>query len=518
MREFFFPIVESLKKGLRRDKNKGRGLDELSECKNMVPTPIGLVSPTTLTRVFSGETIEHPFPQLMKGRSTHLFGWKSGIYTVDPSDWSKTLEPSFNPTTEASETITVGGPWHRADFYDAYFLFNGVCNVFKTNRNAMTGGSEKLYVNKTISVNTGCNFMESLVIGGFDPSNFWTSAWTTFWTGLADDNAHGIDTSSLDMKSNFVFWSCPGGGGTLFPLLETLGEEGYTTGSYYKDGTANRDFILDWIKREDGYDWAPVPWKGTVQKLLPLGKNLIVYGDEGIAVMRRVTSPISTFSMERIADFGIPSRGAAGGSDEGHVFIDTTGKLWSIHPNLELKRHGYSEFFAPMMGREIIIERSDEAKESYVCDGTKCYVMRDGGGLYEQTDALPTSVMFFDGGHEYIGQGDVSTTMTAKTMPFDMGFSPQKTITQIDLFYNNLTSVKARVWYRYEKGGSWVALPWQSVNDFGVVNPNIAGIEFQVEVTGTDAGDGSFDEMQVHYKSHDRRLVRGALRPEMKSR
>ena len=85
-------------------------------------------------------------------------------------------------------------------------------------------------------------------------------------------------------------------------------------------------------------------------------------------------------------------------------------------------------------------------------------------------------------------------------------------------FYNNITSVQARVWSRYEKGGAWTALPWQSVNDFGVVNPNIAGIEFQVEVTGTDAGNGSFDEMQVHYKSHDRRLVRGALRPEMQSR
>jgi len=196
--------------------------------------------------------------------------------------------------------IPTGNSWNCADFKEYIVFSNGFVNVIRD----ATG---------TISIDPGiilpvakaiCNFRGRLILGNFKYDS-------------TRDIAYGM--------SNWVGWSEIGK--LEFPSLTAL--------STVRKNTAG---------------FMPMPWGGSVHKILPLGKSVVVYGDKGIsALLMAMVGDTATFGLKHISDIGLLNKDSAvsaGKEDraKSHFYVRSDGKLFSIDINLETKDLGYAEF------------------------------------------------------------------------------------------------------------------------------------------------------------------------------
>tara|TARA_B100000745_G_C20152207_1_gene394990 strand:+ start:962 stop:2530 length:1569 start_codon:yes stop_codon:yes gene_type:complete len=519
MKEFLLPINKPLRNGVRPEQRAFRSNDHLEALDNMVASPYGAVSPSVLTRVLTaGLSVAHPFPQLFHLTETTLLADQASISTVNTGTWVKTALSLAQGTSSDGTSITTGGPWHVMDFGQSWMLTNGACVVWNMNDQAVLEGmAQNTHVSNQIDINTMTAFRGRAVYAGFNPAKFWTSDWEGFWEGLADDVSKSSESSvdhnlkhELTMKSNFVMWSSAGGGNMLTPWLYSKAKTGYSDHSAYSLD-ASRDLVLDWMKRNDS-GWMPVPWQGQVYKSLPLGDNCILYGENGISAIYPISvGDTPTMGQRSIAEFGIASRGAAGGDKYGHVFIDESGRLWALGPDLKLQLLDYQNIFSDMLGNEILIERNAAREEFYIFDGTETWALNKNG--LSKISPNITSAQFVNGGTAIISAAEPSTDVSLITSSVDMNITQEKTITQVEVHSQNITSVQVRLHYKHKGSDSWLQTEYITVNDWDCAYFTQIGVLFKIEVKGVDGGNANIDQVVIKYKTHDRRMTRGKFNP-----
>ncbi len=323
MREFTIPFGRQISRGLRPDDRMPRNSMYLTKCQNIRPIRVGgLPTLSTFTPIgyptgIQDVSVSHPHPQIFKGREVTLLADATTLYSIDEAEqtaptetWRETQITTYdsaNTSNTKAITNTDSKSWHFADFGDVYALFNGTSIVFKMAKEAMTGGIDKVLVNNSITINTGCASMGRMIMGGFDSTNFLTSAWDSFLQTWQARDFSDVDFNFADAEapgSNFVWWSEIGGDAFFLIYLDSV-----TTGwiqdqedeTYGFTGTTYETRLNEMIERNE-FGFMPMNWQGTVQRVLGLGNGHMVYGDNGISYM---PTHENTYGLKDILFHGI---------------------------------------------------------------------------------------------------------------------------------------------------------------------------------------------------------------------
>lgn len=499
MREFPFNIVEHFTKGLRPEDTFIHEEGYLEACFNMQPTSGGLEYFEGGVDAFSGGlSVDFPHPQFFRGRDISLLFGTTSVEEVNTN-----VYPWTKAAITTSTSIVSGGVWHFVDLGPSWYAFNGTCNVFRLGLgNLESTSSTTTFVDKNVTIQTGCVHKGRIYIGGFDRSDIWSNLpvdITPEWEGEA-----GLDYIDLTVDgpgSNWIMWSSIGGGDFPLWLLYPSGYEQLSLGP-------TKENIIHAMKRNE-FGWAPLPFNGTVQMLKPLGDAVIAYGDEGIqAILPRGNK----VGFRKISNLGILGRGAVGGDDNSHVFLDSRGALWELGGDLALRRLGYEEYLSAFPATSTTLTFKPSPKEVFICSPDKGFVLNS-NGLAEHYQRI-TSGAFLNGDFYAVMSTQASTDIRVKTASHDNRRQGLKQLHDIQVWYEDITNLKVKVYFRYDHNSTYLEWGPTSVNPQGVVYPGVSGLNFKIEITGTPGTNPRLDGIEVRWNLVDKRAIRGVFAPE----
>jgi hypothetical protein len=509
VREFSVTLKDALASGISPEERPGVNAPYLRTLTGLRPSPHGLLPLSALSLPLSpAPTVSWPFPQLIRGAGVSLLMGATSAALVDESDWSYAPLTTYDAASPSTpKAIATGGPWHMADFGDSWILTNGAAILMQTRKNRIVAAADPVIVQDEVTFESVCAHRGRVIAGGPDPDSFWTPEMTAFWQGMIPAG-RGWPPADLYMSANVVFWSGVGGGDWVWDVLRggVSGAPALIGGTY----TAASPAVLDRMKVLD-WGYMPMPWQGGVKRVLPLGAAVIVYGAQGIAAL--VPDAQFGFGLKRLAPFGIAARSAAAGDDSGHVLLAEDGFLWRIAPDLTLARLGYQRELDPMLGSEIVIAHDAVEREFVISTGTLSYTLTP-SGLAKTTPSL-TSLERVAGGLAGVASSARSLAVQFETERLDFGFTAMKTLTGVEVEAVGISSIEVSFYWRAENTGGWTQSRWIPANPRGIVTFPVSGTEFRIAVrgtaealTGTDGG-GRVDRLICHYKSTDKRNIRG---------
>ena len=353
----------------------------------------------------------------------------------------------------AKATATESGRWEFMDFGSYFVLTNG-------NKLVIIDPSDGSYTASSSLTNiprfsTGCVFRGRIVAGNIK------STW------------HGCDTCS-------VIWS--------------------------KVGSAN--FTPD---KSNLAGFRPMFWEGSVHKVLPLGKAVAVYGDNGISLIYPVIEPTTTFGEKRITNVGIPSISAVGGDENEHVYVDNEDYLWRWQDGKAPEKLGYQEFMENLTAASIVVS-SGLRGEYYISDNSTCYLLTPYG--LSEVYQLPTTVAIVDGVAYGVFTDTEDYEFRAMLDTFDFGVSGFKTLTtmELGLYYPPTVGATTIIPYgsTYIRTGrsstfAQTGKGWLQVNTNGFVVPYVTAEEFRPQVKTTRFENVKLDHVRLHVKYGDHR-------------
>lgn len=265
------------------------------------------------------------------------------------------------------------------------------------------------------------------------------------------------------------------------------------------------------IGRTNLAGYMPMPWSGAVLVVAVLGKDVVVYGEDGISLLKpssvTAAEPVATFGRQDISSFGLASQGAVGIARHTHVFIDERGYLRVITSE-GTQRHGYQEFFQPMLGGDIRITYDELEGEFYISDGSTSYVYSP-AGLGSSMLAL-TGMFALDGG--IIGcwkeVGEEKFLAISDNVDFDI--RGKKFISAVALDYETDGTMTVAVDWRNSPKSSFRRGPYVPVNKEGYAYPKVTGTDVRFVFRVTDATYVELRGATVRWKLVDKRAIRGA--------
>ncbi len=483
MREFPIVVKDELRLGLRPDARNKHGFNYLTQCDGLKVSEFGIVAEPTLVNPFSAQQYEDngiveewPFPQLFVGGKYTFLADKTRIFLVD----NESLELNQIVTYDASDidelrSIPSGGPWHFVDLVDSFLFLNGSCAVFRTS-NDEKGVPDRVYVQDRNTVETACYYKGRVIYAGF-----------------CEDETHAVwDT----LGESVVAWTSVNAGDAYYQFMPVL---------------VPADLKKEYFLRNDmGY--TTMPFAGSIQHIRVLGENVIVYGKTGIAVLKAVFDPvrgfgmISTMGVSQIASFGVPCRGAVGGDETRHVFVDENGYLYNLDQQLNLTRIGYKEFFADLVCKEIVISYEPEEQDFFIACEDVCYLLSRTG--LSKVSQAPTSLTHTETEILAIYRND-DLESTFVTDTFDMELNYLKFIQFAELSYDGIVSAEVRVHYRYAPNDAFLTSEWMSINSVGWANIAKSALHFRLQYRGTFGADARVHSAKIGWKLIDKRAVRG---------
>jgi len=218
----------------------------------------------------------------------------------------------------------------------------------------------------------------------------------------------------------------------------------------------------------------PMDWKGSVYDIRKLADSLVVYGTNGVTMMK--PSGVH-WGMNTIYRIGVKNKGAVSGDESVHFFVDKLGQLWQLGQQLE--KLDYSEFIGSMTGT-IVLSYDIEKKILYICDGTEGYVY---GVETRSFGEGPVNItgLYPQGGTLYVvSDGAISTPkFEICTDIYDFGTRKPKTIQSIEVGSNLTEHLYASVDYRISYRDSFRQIGWHLVNPQGKAFPRCYGVEFR---------------------------------------
>ena len=504
MREFSITIEKEIGRGLRPEVRATRGSGYLIECRNLMCGEYGLENVVIPTDPFLGQLVNYPHPQIVRWpRHTYLLG-ETTISEVSTSavPWVASLLTTYDAFSPLQEKDPLpGGVWHLAQFQDSFYLFNGSSVIFRTGLDKLVSQPVKTYVQDQVTIKTGCEFKGRIITGGFDPANIWNSEWATRFADWAAQLDEPFSNAFSDIGQNWVMWSSIGGGD--FPLWLFYPNEGY-------EYTLEADELLEERILRNEFGWMPMPFSGMVQAIFPLERNVVVYGENGIAVLTQVSGGGDvppTFGAEQILDVGISQRGCVAGNRNQHFFIDSRGDLWIIEKNLSLRKLGYREYLAPLLGEDVRMSYISQGPYLYISSDSYSFILSN-YGLTEHNRSV-TSAYLVDGGVIGLSKAQTGDAAELVTNEFDMSSRSIKTVTQVLVNAKAAGLVEVCVYFRYDKGPGWTQGPWMELNKEGVARVQESGTDFRIGIRSAVALDFVIDYIQVSYQLSDRRYQRG---------
>jgi hypothetical protein len=504
MKEFDLPVNEAFQRGLNPEDRLGRGYGRgfLIEAIGLKPKSYGLRPALDLENPFAASQYDSwPFPQLAIEQDQVLLLGETTINLVDDSTdpWTVGAALSFVDFVEpdTATTLTGGGPWHFTEGMNGGIYTNGVDLLIRDNSELLIGQVRRNRVSD-VAVNTVTAHKGRVIYGGFSPSSLWSSDWSALFESWLLKTPISVDYAEQeDVGEQFVFWSSIGGGDALWPF-----------------DPPDADKWLDLFERNEA-GFAPMPWKGSVYRVLPLGDGVAVYGDRGIAFLRPITSPVASFGIVPLARFGIASRSAAGGNERGHAFIASDGTVYSLSPSLELSRRGYKAFMEDGLGEEFVVSFDVQEQDFLLAgyDGSDefAYALTPEG--LGNSIQIPTEIVSYHDDSYAVTTSSGDTYYLATTEILDFRVRDVKTITTVEVGAETSSGkdIEVAVDYRYEHDQSWSRSPWVLVNPLGFARIQVTATEFRFVFRTPVAANTGFqmDYANIKWQPSGRRTVRG---------
>jgi hypothetical protein len=465
MKEFDFSFIEGLKKGLRSDRSNPRNSEALVECYNMKPLEKGLRPFVPLSNPFSALVLLHEDSGdvLLEDGGTVLL--ESGEF--DSIDWpfpqlfigmrrrilcTRTrvyeLDSNWNPILRVE--VTSGGRWDLIDYGTYVVLVNGSAIVYIDSDGDF---AQAPYLSTMPLVSTGCDFKGQMVGGNVK------SSW------------HDCGTGS-------VVWS----------------RIGYAE---FTPGDKNIEAGYRHLKHE-----------GEVLRVLRLGDAVMVYGENEVAAM---PPHGTTFGWEELLDVGLANKGALGGNEKFHAFVDKNYEVWLADSGLKPQKLGYQEFMENLTLADIVVSYDGGKKEFYIADSATGYLLTPYGMC--QVFQSPTSVASTKG--TAYGVFNSSTDLYGKVTTDLMDYSNYgrgrdlKTISSLEIGGYGTGTVQTALDYRYDMDAALVRSSWVRVNPQGNAINMVTAAEFRLCIRTSDYSDFDLDYITVRIKFTDRRFRRG---------
>jgi len=276
------------------------------------------------------------------------------------------------------------------------------------------------------------------------------------------------------------------------------------TGSLIWSGIGNVDFTPGG-DNEAGF--RNIPFEGDVLKVKRLGDFVIVYCENGVLALKPHEQ---TFGMTEILNVGIPTKGAIGGDEHSHRFIDTKGYLWKINSKLELTRLGYKEFMNLLTASEIVVEHDPGLREFHISDSTYGYLLTEFGlgQCYQRKSCVAnldgTAYGVFVVDSPYDTEGRLVTDIV------DFGIRGMKSVELMEVGVNHTSGVvTGAVDWRQNKTDSFTRSDWTAMNPHGAVNVKVTADEFRLALKFVSYLGVDLDYITSKIKAVDKRYMRG---------
>jgi len=244
-----------------------------------------------------------------------------------------------------------------------------------------------------------------------------------------------------------------------------------------------------------------------------LGDVVMVYGDNGIAALVPKITPAATFGMKELANVGIPCKGAVGGDDSVHAFVDQKGYLWVVRKGTEPKCLGYREFMNTMALDGIMVSYDSGEGEFFISDGDKGFLLTVHGeitatgitrhhyGLCE-VHQLVTSCASLGGSSIGVYDDSQDMELRIETDTIDYGLRALKTIVTLE-------TQAERVAVDWNRDSAFKSLPWVRTSDTGFATIQATATEFRLRAKYSSYVGAKLDYIKSRFKLVDKRAIRG---------
>lgn len=337
--------------------------------------------------------------------------------------------------------------WQIADFFTHVILTNGIVNVIT---NQTTGLWEVVSPTSTMpTLGSVLNFNGQIVA---NPVSTW-----------------------YDTTSNSLIWSAIG----------------------------SSDFLVD---QGNVKGYMPLARTGEVYKIMKLGEFIVAYGSGSITICKFHGT---TLARVKTYPYGIASREAVGGNEDGHLFIDTAGNLRMINAELKMSKEMYQEFFEQMLGNEIVVSFNSIKNDFYISDGMLGYIKTIQGlsQTFQGVTGLEINAGVLLG--FYTDLNDSSGYVTTDAL--DFGIRANKTVDVVEVGADASNDVYVAIDYKLTKSSGFETSDWVIVNNGGTVTIPVSGVEFRFRVKCDSYIGFKLNYILPRVKFDDKRFKRGKV-------
>jgi len=263
---------------------------------------------------------------------------------------------------------------------------------------------------------------------------------------------------------------------------------------------------------------APMRWDGPVLKVMKLGQHVMVYGAMGISDIRPTEAPGGWGVPQRnLFDFGIATRRCVTGDHREHYFLDTSGHLWRITDNHAITSFGYREFFAPMLGTDIVMSFDPIRREVRICNHETGYILTP-QGLGGPLDVVISDTVYDDSRRGLVvGIPQEYTYDQASVIiePQDIGIREIKNTGWINVTQKGGSKAEVGVDFKFDKEvAAFQSTVWEETNPENAGFVRQAGTDVRIKAKFTDfdplTEEVLISKLAYAIQSPDRRFHRGA--------
>lgn len=237
----------------------------------------------------------------------------------------------------------------------------------------------------------------------------------------------------------------------------------------------------------------PLMEVGEVFRILPLGEGVVVYGSDGIGLLR-LDPDIGAMAYRVISYSGIKGFGSVAGDKQEHVFIGSDNTLRALTTEFQVKELGYKEFFNPLVNP--IISFDPIERDWYISDATTSYVYGS-SVLFSCFQSVSSLVK---DGATIISHHTQDAHLLTDVIP--VGLGGRKSVEAVEV-------ISHKKGWSVQGIGDGNSTSWIPTNPTNQARVKITGGQLQIGVRHNSYIDVSIEYINVMWKLSDKRFVRG---------
>lgn len=342
------------------------------------------------------------------------------------------------------------------------------------------------------------------------------STYTQELWDMVDYGSYAILTADAMVKRNPETGDYESAVSSTFPHMRTICDfKGQLVGGNVPNWMNLGEMGIVWsqigvadftVNRKNTAGFRLFPYGGAVRRVMRLGDQVIVYGENGIIAL--VPSG-HVFGMKEICEFGIKSKGAVGGNIHEHVFVAGNGDIYRLSEK-GLERLGFSHLMQNAINGQVNVTYNSIKNEYYICAGAQSFVLTERGlGHRDQliTSGGPMSGTFALLCNELSEKPDFLVVSNT----FDIRFPGLKTISAVNIGHSANVPLEVSFYWRNSRSEGFRQTNWFRLSPEGFTTVPISGAEFRLAIRAMGFDYVNISSVNVRWKNTDNRAIRGYI-------